>query len=156
MSYLDLLEEVEQDLPKEEEELHDAAHDTDAELADDEDTKALDEADDGVELEGELTPEDDQMLGEFARTLNLFSTEMLSEAPNIVRLNRATRLNNLASRTALVLAKRKGDPLYTKYTKFNAMRIALRRKIIKKYGSKANTHARKLLAGTAPKPAAKK
>lgn len=75
--------------------------------------------------------------------------EELNEAMNIVRLNKQSKMTNLAHRTALVLAKNARDPLYDKYAKFNGIRLQLRDQIFKKYGSKANVRARQLMSGTA-------
>ena len=102
---------------------------------------------------------DDEYLGE-GRSLRamaeVFSVltedatqESINEAMNVVRLNKQTKMLSLASRTALVLAKKANDPLYAKYAKFNAIRLQLREQIFKKYGSKANSRARQLMTGTA-------
>lgn len=77
------------------------------------------------------------------------TTEELSEAMNVIRLNKQSKMTNLAHRTALVLAKNAKDPLYEKYAKFNGIRLTLREQIFKKYGSKANVRARQLMTGTA-------
>ncbi|WP_368880298.1 hypothetical protein [Proteus mirabilis] len=76
------------------------------------------------------------------------SHEALQEARNIVRLNKRTRLNNLTTRTALVMARRKKDPLFAKYAKFNTLRLGLRARIVKKYGSRAMSYSRKLMSRT--------
>jgi hypothetical protein len=75
--------------------------------------------------------------------------EELNEAMNVIRLNKQSKMTNLAHRTALVLAKNAKDPLYDKYAKFNGIRLQLRDQIFRKYGSKANVRARQLMTGTA-------
>ena len=42
-------------------------------------------------------------------------------------------------RTAILLAKANGDPLYDKYVRYSSMMRAVREKILKKYSSKAKT-----------------
>jgi hypothetical protein len=74
---------------------------------------------------------------------------MLSEAKSIIKLNRQAKTNNLAHRAALLMAKGKNDPVYTKYAKFNGIRLQLREIIYRKYGSKAIARARALMSGTA-------
>jgi hypothetical protein len=80
------------------------------------------------------------------------SEEVLQEQQNIVRLNRQAKTNNLAHRQALLLAKAKLDPLYTKYAKFNGIRLQIREVIYRKYGSKAIARARQLMAGIGAAP----
>lgn len=69
----------------------------------------------------------------------------LCEQMNIVRLNKQSKLLNLTNRSALVMAKRNNDPLFAKYAKFNKIRRDLRDQIVKKYGSKAASYARKVM-----------
>lgn len=73
--------------------------------------------------------------------------DVLQEQQNIVRLNRQAKMNNLAHRQALLLAKAKNDPLYAKYAKFNGVRLQIREIIYSKYGSKAIARARQLVSG---------
>jgi hypothetical protein len=72
-------------------------------------------------------------------------TGALNEQMNIVRLNKAAKIANQTSRTALLLAKNANDPLYAKYAKFNGLRLQIRAQIFKKYNSKATSIARKLV-----------
>ena len=108
--------------------------------ADDQTENEIISADDGTaEIEdGSL---EEAALLEFAN-----GQEMLAEQMNIVRLNKQTRLLNLTNRSAIILAKRASDTLYAKYAKFNAMRLELRAQIVKKYGSRAASYARKIMA----------
>lgn len=75
------------------------------------------------------------------------SGEALQEAQSIVRLNKQAKLSSLTVRMALILARAKQDPLYTKYAKFNGLRLQLRELIVRKYGPKATQRARALLNG---------
>ena len=108
--------------------------------ADDQTENKIISADDGTaEIEdGSL---EEAALLEFAN-----GQEMLAEQMNIVRLNKQTRLLNLTNRSAIILAKRANDTLYAKYAKFNAMRLEMRAQIVKKYGSRAASYARKIMA----------
>ena len=72
--------------------------------------------------------------------------EALTEAANVVRLNRDAKLESLTVRSALVIAQQRKDPLFTKYAKAAELKRRLRAIIVKKYGSQAGTSARKLLA----------
>lgn len=103
------------------------------------------------EDEADLDALEEAALLEFAQ-----SQEILSEQMNIVRLNRQTRLLNLSNRTALIMARRANDSLYDKYAKFNALRLQFRAQIVKKYGSKAASYARKLMTQTSTASGAKK
>jgi hypothetical protein len=82
-----------------------------------------------------------------AKVFNSLEEEVLSEGLNVVKLNRQTKAANLASRMAIVLARSAQDPLYTKYAKFNGIRLALRDQIYKKYGSRAASRARDIMSG---------
>jgi hypothetical protein len=108
--------------------------------------------------EEQHTFDGDAEMTAMAEALNaLGETEgTLSEQMNIVRLNRQAKMNNMANRQALLLARAKNDPLYAKYAKFNGIRLLLRAQIYKKYGSKAVVRARQLLAGVGGAGAAKK
>lgn len=97
--------------------------------------------------------DDDEMLDEevrfraLAKVFNSLEEEVLTEGLNVVKLNRQTKTANLASRMAIVLARTAQDPLYTKYAKFNGIRLALRDQIYKKYGSRAASRARDIMSG---------
>jgi hypothetical protein len=98
------------------------------------------------DADGELT-EAGLTTGDIAQLRQLAeSQELISEQINIVRLNKQAKIANLTTRSALLLAKRKGDQLYTKYAKLNAARLQIRAMIVKKYGAKAASYARKLVA----------
>lgn len=84
-------------------------------------------------------------LAEFYKSMEGEGGVLTEAARNIVRLNRQTKLLNLTNRSALVMAARKGDPLFAKYAKFNKMRKAIRAQIVQKYGAKATSYARKLM-----------
>lgn len=100
-------------------------------------------------------PEGDDALDEevqfraIAEAFAAIDTNALNEGANVIRLNKVTKTANLASRMAIVLARTANDPLYTKYAKFNGLRLSIREAIYKKYGSKANMRARALMSGTA-------
>lgn len=70
----------------------------------------------------------------------------LTEAVNIVRLNKQSKLAGLTARAALVIAQQKKDPLFAKYAKAAELKRRLRAVIYKKYSSQATVTARKLLA----------
>ena len=65
---------------------------------------------------------------------------------NIVRLNRQARLSSLTVRSALVIAQQKKDPLFARYAKAAMLKRQIRGMLAKKYGSQAQSTARKLLA----------
>jgi len=90
-----------------------------------------------------MTLDDEELLATLSEAY-----EVVSEQMNIVRLNRQTKLLNLTNRSALILAKRAGDPLFTKYSKFNKIRRDIRAQIVKKYGAKATSYARKVMSNT--------
>ena len=70
----------------------------------------------------------------------------LTEAPNIVKLNRQAKLSSLTIRSALIIAQQKKDPLFAKYAKAAEMKRRIRGMLAKKYGAQAGSTARKLLA----------
>ena len=104
-----------------------------------------------VEAEEDLDAIEEAALEEFA-----MGQETLAEQMNIVRLNKQTRLLNLTNRTALVMAKKANDSLYEKYARFNALRLQFRSQIVKKYGVRASSYARKLMQKSATPGGAKK
>ena len=99
--------------------------------------------DTGMSLDEEVS------LRHMAQAMSLFEgegePENLQEQMNIIRLNRQSKTNNLAHRQALVLARARKDPLYTKYARFNGIRLQLRELIYKKYGAAALSRARQLM-----------
>jgi hypothetical protein len=109
--------------------------------------------DESKEMKKGPVDNDDEMLDEevrfraLAKVFNSLEEEVLSEGLNVVKLNRQTKAANLASRMAIVLARSAQDPLYTKYAKFNGIRLALRDQIYKKYGSRAASRARDIMSG---------
>jgi hypothetical protein len=70
----------------------------------------------------------------------------LTEAKNIVKLNKMAKLQSLTVRSALIIAQQRKDPLFAKYAKAAMLKRQIRMMIFKKYGVKAQTTARKLLA----------
>lgn len=62
-----------------------------------------------------------------------------------VKVTKAGRLSGLKKQTALQMAKQANDPLYKKYKMHTRLRLELKEKIYKKYGSKAQKKARQLL-----------
>lgn len=104
-----------------------------------------------VEDEDDMDAMEEAALEKYAMALNqMGDEETLTEQKNIVRLNRQSRLLNMTNRTAIVMARKSNDNLYKKYAKFNALRLQYRAQIVKKYGSKAASYARKLLSRSAP------
>ena len=85
---------------------------------------------------------------EEAEVLEKFSEAAagLTEQQNIVRLNKQAKLSSLTMRSALVIAQQKKDPLFAKYAKAAEMKRRIRAMIAKKYGTQAQSTARKLLA----------
>ncbi len=110
--------------------------------------------------EADLPLDEDMSMRRMAAAFSALETDAvvtaLQEQNIIVHLNRQSKTNNLANRQALLLAKAKNDPLYAKYAKFNGIRLQLRELIHRKYGSKAISRARQLMAGTTPPPMTKK
>ena len=45
-----------------------------------------------------------------------------------------------------MLARKANDPLYAKFNKFNSLRLKFRAAIVKKYGVRASSYARKLMS----------
>ena len=84
------------------------------------------------------TLDEEIALSRMATAFNILSEDSmemdLAEAVSIVRLNKQAKTSALAARTALLLAKQKGDVLYQKYAKHNGLRLQLRSQIFKKYG----------------------
>ena len=72
--------------------------------------------------------------------------ENLTEAQNIVRLNRQAKLSSLTVRSALLIAQQRKDPVFVKYARASAVKRKLRDVLVKKYGAQAGTTARKMLA----------
>ncbi len=70
----------------------------------------------------------------------------LTEANSIVRLNRQAKMSGLTTRSALVIAQQKKDPIFVKYAKAAMLKRQLRAMIVKKYSGQATMTARKLLA----------
>lgn len=123
------------------------AKDNSDDMEDDED--AINEVDD----EDDMDAMEEAALEMYAMSLNQMgddTDDTLTEQKNIVRLNRQSRLLNMTNRTAIVMARKSNDNLYKKYAKFNALRLQYRAQIVKKYGSKAASYARKLLSRSTP------
>lgn len=87
-----------------------------------------------------VTEEEAAILAKFDETVGL------NEAKNIVRLNRQAKLSGLTVRSALVIAQQRKDPLFAKYAKAADLKRRFREIIAKKYGTQAQSTARKLLA----------
>ena len=87
-----------------------------------------------------VTEEEAQALSSFNESANL------NEMQNLVRLNRTAKLSSLTVRSALVIAQQKKDPMFAKYARAAQLKRQLRNKIVQKYGSQAQSTARKLLA----------
>ena len=87
-----------------------------------------------------VTEEESSALEKFSEATGL------TEQQNIVRLNRQAKLSSLTMRSALIIAQQKKDPLFAKYAKAAEMKRRIRAMLAKKYGTQAQTTARKLLA----------
>lgn len=113
-------------------------------------------------LRDECTPEEfNAIVTEAATELELYglidSADIATEAQkNIVRLNKAAVFNRTQKRTALRLAERAKDQLFDKYSKFRKRMIEYRLKIYDKYGNKAKSEARKIIANSRRKASAMK
>ena len=73
------------------------------------------------------------------------NVEALREQQTIVRLNRDAKISALTTRSALVMARGKNDPLFAKYARFSALKRQFRDMIVKKYGNMAAQRARTLV-----------
>ena len=111
-------------------------------------------------LPATLSEQAEQAIYEMAEAMGILVTEeeaeilakfdeaagALSEQKNIVRLNRQAKLSSLTMRSALVIAQQRKDPLFAKYAKAAMLKRQIRSIIAKKYGTQAQSTARKLLA----------
>ena len=88
-----------------------------------------------------VTKEEAEILAKFDEAAGA-----LSEQKNVVRLNRQAKLSSLTMRSALVIAQQRKDPLFAKYAKAAMLKRQIRAIIAKKYGTQAQSTARKLLA----------
>lgn len=111
-------------------------------------------------LPATLSEQAEQAIYEMAEAMGILVTEeeaeilakfdeaagALSEQKNVVRLNRQAKLSSLTMRSALVIAQQRKDPLFAKYAKAAMLKRHIRAIIAKKYGTQAQSTARKLLA----------
>ena len=111
-------------------------------------------------LPATLSEQAEQAIYEMAEAMGILVTEeeaeilakfdeaagALSEQTNGVRLNRQAKLSSLTMRSALVIAQQRKDPLFAKYAKAAMLKRQIRSIIAKKYGTQAQSTARKLLA----------
>ena len=111
-------------------------------------------------LPATLSEQAEQAIYEMAEAMGILVTEeeaeilakfdeaagALSEQKNVVRLNRQAKLSSLTMRSALVIAQQRKDPLFAKYAKAAMLKRQIRAIIPKKYGTQAQSTARKLLA----------
>ena len=111
-------------------------------------------------LPATLSEQAEQAIYEMAEAMGILVTEeeaeilakfdeaagALSEQKNVVRLNRQAKLSSLTMRSALVIAQQRKDPLFAKYAKAAMLKRQIRTIIAKKYGTQAQSTARKLLA----------
>ena len=111
-------------------------------------------------LPATLSEQAEQAIYEMAEAMGILVTEeeaeilakfdeaagALSEQKNVVRLNRQAKLSSLTMRSALVIAQQRKDPLFAKYAKAAMLKRKIRSIIAKKYGTQAQSTARKLLA----------
>lgn len=111
-------------------------------------------------LPATLSEQAEQAIYEMAEAMGILVTEeeaeilakfdeaagALSEQKNVVRLNRQAKLSSLTMRSALVIAQQRKDPLFAKYAKAAMLKRQIRAIIARKYGTQAQSTARKLLA----------
>ena len=111
-------------------------------------------------LPATLSEQAEQAIYEMAEAMGILVTEeeaeilakfdeaagALSEQKNVVRLNRQAKLSSLTMRSALVIAQQRKDPLFAKYARAAMLKRQIRSIIAKKYGTQAQSTARKLLA----------
>jgi hypothetical protein len=115
----------------------------------------LDMDDDAVELSEQA----EEILFKIAEAIGILVTEeealvlekflegdSLSEAANIVRLNKTAKMASLVTRSALVLSQQGNDPLFKKYSRAASAKRQFRDLIMKKYQGRALGTARKILA----------
>lgn len=75
------------------------------------------------------------------------SAQIATEAQkNIVKMNKAAVFNKIEKRAAIRLAEKAKDNLYTKYAKGRKLMVEARIAIYDKYGSKAKSEAKKIIA----------
>ena len=98
-----------------------------------------------------VSPEEAEVIERLFKIAEVDGADTLNEAKNIVRLNKQARLSALTGNAAITLARRANDPLYKKYEKAATMRRKMREAINRKYGSKAKTTAKALLANAGKK-----
>lgn len=68
---------------------------------------------------------------------SLLEAKVLSNKRTMVRLSKQTDLNRRKTIAAIMMARARKDPLYTKLVKFQLLRKQTRAKIMDKYGNKA-------------------
>ena len=83
-----------------------------------------------------------EYLGE-SNVLQNFLDEVVSTSN--VKVSKRDKIDRLQGSKSMQLAKEKNDPVYKKYVKYNKKRIALKKKIMSKYGTKARTIARETI-----------
>lgn len=105
-------------------------------------------------LRDECTPDEfDALVKESATEMELYglidTADIATEAQrNIVKLNKIAQFNRTQKRTAIRLAASAHDQLFEKYAKFRKLMIGYRLKIYGKYGNKAKSEARKIIANS--------
>lgn len=101
----------------------------------------------------------DSIVTECATELELMglipNAEIVTEArKNIVKLNKAATLASIEKRTAIRMAEKDNSQLYKLYAKARKLLLDAREKIYAKYGSKAKTVAKKIVANSRRKASA--
>ena len=78
------------------------------------------------------------------------------EFQSIIRRSRAVKIQALASRLAVEIAKSKKDPAYTKYKMFRDKFIDAKKMLGRKYKAVALRQARQAITKNKPTPTSKK
>jgi hypothetical protein len=94
------------------------------------------------DLELTALDEGNYLIEEAMREAGIGADEILTEGKNIVKLNKAAKLSLFQARAAMIIAKEKNDPLYTKAMKYRQLFLQYREDIRNKYKGKAIARAR--------------
>lgn len=63
----------------------------------------------------------------------------------VIKDSKAADLNRIQGKVAIALAKKAGDPLFTKYSKYRNLMLDAKEKIKAKYGARAKTEAKRIM-----------
>ena len=113
-------------------------------------------------IQSNSTPEEfEQIVTESAVDMECYgliksADAALEATKNIVRLNKFAGLSREEAKAELMLAKRANDPAYKLYKKYRKLMKDQKLKIHQKYGTRAKSEARKIIANSRHKAAAMK